>query len=72
MIVIMTVRHDGSRDLKVIEKRVTGLGYSVAPLAGSAAPAREHGSQHYDDHDQGDHAGHDHGHEGHDHAGHDH
>ncbi|TBB24509.1 cadmium-translocating P-type ATPase [Rhizobium ruizarguesonis] len=68
----MTVRHDGSSDLKVIEKRVTGLGYSVAPLAGSAAPAREHGSHHYDDHDHGDHAGHDHGHEGHDHAGHDH
>ncbi|TAW12839.1 heavy metal translocating P-type ATPase [Rhizobium ruizarguesonis] len=68
----MTVRHDGSSDLKVIEKRVTGLGYSVAPLAGSAAPAREHGSHHYDDHDHGDHAGHDHGHECHDHAGHDH
>ncbi|TAZ85464.1 heavy metal translocating P-type ATPase [Rhizobium ruizarguesonis] len=68
----MTVRHDGSSDLKVIEKRVMGLGYSVAPLAGSAAPAREHGSHHYDDHDHGDHAGHDHGHEGHDHAGHDH
>ncbi|TBD01725.1 cadmium-translocating P-type ATPase [Rhizobium ruizarguesonis] len=68
----MTVRHDGSSDLKVIEKKVTGLGYSVAPLAGSAAPAREHGSHHHDDHDHGDHAGHDHGHEGHDHAGHDH
>ncbi|MGO7792701.1 heavy metal translocating P-type ATPase [Rhizobium ruizarguesonis] len=68
----MTVRHDGSSDLKVIEKKVTGLGYSVAPLAGNAAPAREHGSHHHDDHDHGDHAGHDHGHEGHDHAVHDH
>ncbi|MGO7202198.1 heavy metal translocating P-type ATPase, partial [Rhizobium ruizarguesonis] len=72
----MTVRHDGSSDLKVIEKKVTGLGYSVAPLAGNAAPAHERGSQHRHDHghDHGDHAGHDHDHEGHshDHASHDH
>ncbi|MGR9137751.1 heavy metal translocating P-type ATPase [Rhizobium leguminosarum] len=70
----MTVRHDGSSDLKTIEKKVTGLGYSVAPLAGNAAPAHEHGSQHRPDHghDHGDHAGHDHDHEGHDHAGHSH
>ncbi|MBY5364894.1 cadmium-translocating P-type ATPase [Rhizobium leguminosarum] len=63
----MTVRHDGSGDLKVIEKKVTGLGYSVAPLAGSAAPAHERGPQHHHNH------GHDHGnHAGHDHASHDH
>lgn len=63
----MTVRHDGSSDLKVIEKKVTGLGYSVAPLAGSAAPAHERGPQHRHNH------GHDHGnHAGHDHASHDH
>ncbi|MGR9191876.1 heavy metal translocating P-type ATPase [Rhizobium leguminosarum] len=70
----MTVRHDGSSDLKTIEKKVTGLGYSVAPLAGNAAPAHEHGSQHRHDHghDHGDHAAHDHDHEGHDHASHDH
>ncbi|MGR9422794.1 heavy metal translocating P-type ATPase [Rhizobium leguminosarum] len=70
----MTVRHDGSSDLKTIERKVTGLGYSVAPLAGNAAPAHEHGSQHRHDHghDHGDHAGHDHDHEGHDHAGHSH
>ncbi|MGR9165387.1 heavy metal translocating P-type ATPase [Rhizobium leguminosarum] len=73
----MTVRHDGSSDLKTIEKKVTGLGYSVAPLAGNAAPAHEHGSQHRHDHghdhgNHGDHAGHDHDHEGHDHASHDH
>ncbi|MGR9276827.1 heavy metal translocating P-type ATPase [Rhizobium leguminosarum] len=70
----MTVRHDGSSDLKTIEKKVTGLGYSVAPLAGNAAPAHEHGSQHRHDHghDHGDHAGHDHDHEGHDDAGHSH
>ncbi|MGX9988611.1 heavy metal translocating P-type ATPase [Rhizobium sp. Z1P35] len=65
----MTVRHDGSSDLKVIERKVTGLGYSVAPLAGSAAPARTQGSQHRHDHghDCGDHAGHDHDHASHDH-----
>ncbi|NEJ25165.1 heavy metal translocating P-type ATPase [Rhizobium leguminosarum] len=70
----MTVRHDGSSDLKVIEKKVTGLGYSVAPLAGSAAPAHTQGSQHRHDHghDCGDHAGHDHDHTVHDHEGHDH
>ncbi|MBY5393103.1 heavy metal translocating P-type ATPase [Rhizobium leguminosarum] len=65
----MTVRHDGSSDLKAIEKRVTGLGYSVALFAGSAAPAGEHGSHDRHDHD---HAGRDHEHEGHDHAGHSH
>ncbi|MBY5653272.1 cadmium-translocating P-type ATPase [Rhizobium leguminosarum] len=65
----MTVRHDGSSDLKVIEKKVTGLGYSVAPLAGNAAPAHERGSQHRHDHghDHGDHADHDHDHAGHSH-----
>ncbi|EJC68252.1 copper/silver-translocating P-type ATPase,heavy metal-translocating P-type ATPase, Cd/Co/Hg/Pb/Zn-transporting [Rhizobium leguminosarum bv. viciae WSM1455] len=65
----MTVRHDGSSDLKVIEKKVTGLGYSVAPFTGRAAPAHERGSQHRHDHghDHGDHAGHDHDHAGHSH-----
>ncbi|WP_027682762.1 heavy metal translocating P-type ATPase [Rhizobium leguminosarum] len=62
----MTVRHDGSSDLKTIEKKVTGLGYSVAPLAGNAAPAHAHSSQHRHDH------GHDHRHAVHDHEGHDH
>ncbi|MGV4794209.1 heavy metal translocating P-type ATPase [Rhizobium sp. F40D2] len=66
----MTVRHDGSSDLQAIEQKVTGLGYSVSPFAGSAAPAHERNSHDHHDHDHGDHAGHDH--EGHDHAGHDH
>ncbi|MBE1505140.1 heavy metal translocating P-type ATPase [Rhizobium viscosum] len=67
----MTVRHNGSSDLKAIEKKVTGLGYSVAPLAGKA-PARESKADH--DHAHHDHDHHDHDHEGHDHdhAGHDH
>ncbi len=80
----MTVRHDGSSDLKAIEKKVTGLGYSVAPLAGKA-PARasrtdddhahhdhDHGHEHSRDHhghEHDDHGHHDHDHEGH---GHDH
>jgi Cd2+/Zn2+-exporting ATPase len=79
----MTVRHDGSSDLKAIEKKVTGLGYSVAPLKGKA-PAQEpkgsHDHAHHDhDHDHAhehEHEHHDHSHEGHDrdhdHAGHDH
>ncbi|TAV91277.1 heavy metal translocating P-type ATPase [Rhizobium leguminosarum] len=70
----MTVRHDGSSDLKAIEKKVTGLGYSVAPLAGNAAPTHAHSSQHRHDHghDHRDHAGHDHDHAVHDHEGRDH
>lgn len=77
----MTVRHDGSSDLKAIEKKVTGLGYSVAPLSGKAPPAAQRNTDHdHHDHDHHDH-GHDHGHthehhdhdhEGHDHADHDH
>jgi Zn2+/Cd2+-exporting ATPase len=77
----MTVRHDGSSDLKAIEKKVTGLGYSVAPLSGKA-PARESKAAHHDhdhdhdhhghDHDDHDHEGHDHDHAGHDHSDHGH
>ncbi|WP_047454470.1 heavy metal translocating P-type ATPase [Rhizobium rhizogenes] len=68
----MTVRHDETSNLVAIEKKVAGLGYSVAPLAGKAAPSpAEH--QH-DDHSpqcQGDHD-HSHDHSGHDHSTHDH
>ncbi|KAA0695460.1 cadmium-translocating P-type ATPase [Neorhizobium sp. P12A] len=73
----MTVKHDGS-DLSVIEKRVTGLGYSVAPFGGAAdTTAQEAGRGETDDHaaccdahhdhDHGDHEGHGHHHE-HNHA----
>ena len=70
----MTVRHDETSNLVAIEKKVSGLGYSVAPLAGKAAPSpAEH--QH-DDHGhqcQGDHEHHhSHDHDGHDHSAHDH
>lgn len=62
----MTVHHDETSDLRAIEKKVTGLGYSVAALSNTkpmaTAPA-------HNDHGH-DHAGHDHG--GHDHAGHGH
>lgn len=68
----MTVRHDGSSDLKAIEKRVTGLGYSVAPLTGNA-PARESKTGHDHAHHDHNHHGHEHhDHDHHDHAGHDH
>ncbi len=71
----MTVSHDGSSDLGAIEKRVTGLGYSVVPmpLGKQSVPAPSSHAHH--DHD---HAGHDHAHHDHDHAeieglhGHDH
>ncbi|MGV2100573.1 heavy metal translocating P-type ATPase [Rhizobium sp. 21-4511-3d] len=71
----MTVSHDGSSDLGAIEKRVTGLGYSVVPmpLGKQSAPAPSPHAHH--DHD---HAGHDHSDHDHDHAeieglhGHDH
>ena len=71
----MTVSHDGSSDLGAIEKRVTGLGYSVVPmpLGKQSAPAPSPHA-HHDHH----HAGHDHSHHDHDHAeieglhGHDH
>ena len=64
----MTVHHDGASDLTAIEKKVTGLGYAVAPLSAGTAPAPSH--THCDhDHDGRDH-GHDHG--AHDHEGHNH
>ena len=34
----MTVSHDGASDLAAIEKKLTGLGYAVAPLLAGAAP----------------------------------
>lgn len=68
----MTVRHDGSSDLKAIEKKVTGLGYSVAPLTGKA-PVRESKTDHDHAHHDHDHVhDHDHDHDGHEHHGHDH
>ncbi|WP_416066771.1 heavy metal translocating P-type ATPase [Rhizobium sp. ZK1] len=66
----MTVRHNGSSDLKAIERKVTGLGYSVAPLTGKA-PAQEQKGGHDHAHHDHDH-GHDHDHEHHDHGGHEH
>ena len=37
----MTLKHTAESDLAAIEKKVTGLGYGVAPLAANAAaPAR--------------------------------
>ncbi len=67
----MTVRHNGSSDLKAIEKKVTGLGYSVAPLKGKALAQEPRGGHDHAHHDH-DHAHDHHDHDGHDHAGHDH
>ncbi|MEF0942372.1 heavy metal translocating P-type ATPase [Rhizobium sp. BR 362] len=67
----MTVRHDETSNLAAIEKKVAGLGYSLAPLAGKIERApSEHRHDHHD-HDH-DHHDHDHHHHGHDHSAHDH
>lgn len=59
----MTVQHGDGSDLSAIERKVSGLGYTVAALPSSSA-RKSHGA---DDHDDGTHAeldglhGHDHG-----------
>jgi Cd2+/Zn2+-exporting ATPase len=53
----MTVRHEAASDLSAIEKKVTGLGYKVEPLAPGPAPTTH---QTHCDHD---HDGHDHAHD---------
>ncbi|MBP1857935.1 heavy metal translocating P-type ATPase [Rhizobium herbae] len=69
----MTVNHDDASDLAAIAKKVTGLGYSVAQLAGKAAATvaedKHAGCGH--DHSTDGHAHADHDHAGHDHARHD-
>ncbi|MDL2398397.1 heavy metal translocating P-type ATPase [Rhizobium mayense] len=67
----MTVHHDETSNLTAIEKKVMGLGYSVAPLAGKTEPKP---SEHrHDDHRHEHHHDHDgHNHSTHDHADHDH
>ncbi len=40
----MTISHDGTSDLTAIEKKVTGLGYSVVPMTGKA-PDHDHAAQ---------------------------
>ena len=56
----MTVHHDAKSDLAAIEQQVTGLGYSIAPLAG-ASGSRPSQPGCYHDRDDHDHGGHDHG-----------
>lgn len=65
----MTVRHDGTGDLAAIEKKVKGLGYSLAPVADrSAAPgAHSHGEHCHHDHEHGHGHHDDHGDHHHDH-----
>jgi Cd2+/Zn2+-exporting ATPase len=68
----MTVRHGETTNLAAIEKKVMGLGYSVAPLAGKAAPTpseHQHDHDHHHDHDSHDHFSRDHAdHDHHDNA----
>lgn len=71
----MTVKHDDTADLGVLEKKVNGLGYKVSPLtAKSPAPvaAPSCGGHDHANHNHADHDHHDHDHAGHDHSGHDH
>jgi Cd2+/Zn2+-exporting ATPase len=77
----MTVDHKSGSDLAAVEKKVTGLGYTVAQLKGKAeakaevaAPAAKHDHDGHDhDHDHAhDHAGHDHEHASHDRGSEDH
>ncbi|WFU12702.1 heavy metal translocating P-type ATPase (plasmid) [Rhizobium sp. CB3090] len=63
----MTVRHDETSNLTAIEKKVAGLGYSLAPLTGKAKRAP---SEHLHDHHA--HEDHHHDHDGHDHSSHNH
>ncbi|MDE1996893.1 MAG: cadmium-translocating P-type ATPase, partial [Rhizobiaceae bacterium] len=72
----MTIHHITGTDLKAIEKKVIGLGYSVAALEGRSALASalipDHDHDH--DHDHGEHEhDHDHKHDhDHDHSDHKH
>ncbi|MGO4440212.1 heavy metal translocating P-type ATPase [Rhizobium sp. RAF56] len=64
----MTIRHNGASDLPAIEKKVKGLGYSVAPLTERQVSSAAHTHDEVCDHDHD----HDHGHD-HEHAArHDH
>ncbi|GLS22680.1 ATPase [Labrys miyagiensis] len=68
----MTVQHDESQDLALIEDRVRGLGYGLVPMSAGAAaaprPAHDHDHHHDHDHDGHDHADHDHAGHAHDHG----
>ena len=69
----MCVQHDASSDLAAIQKKVAGLGYTVAPLAAKMPDARVAARHERDGHDHSghnhhDHAGHDHDHSGHSHG----
>ncbi|MBA8879863.1 heavy metal translocating P-type ATPase [Phyllobacterium myrsinacearum] len=71
----MTVRHDETADLGVLQKKVNGLGYKVSPLAAKGAAPAAAPSCCGHDHANHNHAGHahaDHDHDDHDHGGHDH
>ncbi|WP_256753998.1 heavy metal translocating P-type ATPase [Mesorhizobium sp. Mes31] len=66
----MTVKHALKSDLAAIEKKVTGLGYTVAQVKGKTEPnARPAQDDAKDDHDHDGHDHADHAHAGHDYAG---
>jgi Cd2+/Zn2+-exporting ATPase len=58
----MAVRHTAESDLAALQKKVTGLGYTIAPLKPDAVPpagAHAHGDDHHRDHAEHDHLDHD-------------
>jgi Cd2+/Zn2+-exporting ATPase len=67
----MTVRHDDTSDLSALEKKVTGLGYTLTALTAKVVPTSGDSEKSDTDDRAGcghAHHGHSHGHAGHDHS----
>lgn len=56
----MMVQHNAKSDLKALQKKVTGLGYSIAPLTSKSSPTPTPQDDDRSGHDHADHSGHDH------------
>ncbi len=56
----MMVQHNAKSDLKALQKKVTGLGYSIAPLTSISSPTPTPQDDDRSGHEHADHSGHDH------------
>ena len=56
----MMVQHNAKSDLTALQKKVTGLGYSIAPLTSKPSPTGTPQNDDHTGHDHADHSGHDH------------
>ena len=56
----MMVQHNAKSDLKALQKKVTGLGYSIAPLTSKSSPTPTPQDDDRSGHEHADHSGHDH------------